>query len=80
MTRPDPPRILVVDDEEAILETMSFTFMDAYEVLTSADAATGLRILEEKSPIAVVLTDSADGNQWLADVIVALDDIIFERS
>ncbi len=29
------PRILIVDDEEAILETMSFTFEDDYEVLTS---------------------------------------------
>jgi CheY-like chemotaxis protein len=57
MTRPDPPRILVVDDEEAILETMTFTFMDAYEVLTAPDAAQGLRILEESSPVAVVLTD-----------------------
>ena len=28
------PRILVVDDEEAILETMSFTFEDDFEVHT----------------------------------------------
>ena len=36
------PRILVVDDEEAILETMTFTFEDDYEVLTSSSARDGL--------------------------------------
>ena len=54
---PDPPRILIVDDEEAILETMSFTFMDVYEVLTSTDAVKALEILDERSPIACVITD-----------------------
>ena len=54
---PDPPRILIVDDEEAILETMSFTFMDLYEVFTSTDARNGLEILDEKSPIACLITD-----------------------
>ena len=53
------PRILVVDDEEAILETMTFTFEGEYEVLTSSDARRALEILEEKAPIAVVLTDPA---------------------
>jgi CheY-like chemotaxis protein len=50
-------RILVVDDEEAILETMTFTFEDEYEVFTSTDARRALDILDEKAPIAVVLTD-----------------------
>ena len=36
------PRILVVDDEEAILETMTFTFEDDYEVHTSSDARRAL--------------------------------------
>ena len=57
LTIPDPPRILIVDDEEAILETMSFTFMDVYEVFTSTDAREGLKILEDKAPIACVITD-----------------------
>ena len=57
MTIPDPPRILIVDDEEAILETMSFTFMDLYEVFTSTDARKALETLDEKSPIACVITD-----------------------
>ncbi len=57
MTIPDPPRILIVDDEEAILETMTFTFMDLYEVFTSTDARKALETLDEKSPIACVITD-----------------------
>jgi CheY-like chemotaxis protein len=51
------PRILVVDDEEAILETMSFTFEDDYEVHTSTDPRRALDLLERKGPFAVVLTD-----------------------
>jgi len=53
----DLPRILVVDDEEAILETMTFTFQDEYEVITSTDAREALELLDEKAPIAAVLTD-----------------------
>src|SRR5262245_66481253 len=51
------PRILVVDDEEAILETMSFTFEDDYEVHTATDPRRALDILDAKGPFAVVLTD-----------------------
>jgi len=57
MTSGSRPRILVVDDEEAILETMSYTFEDEYEVFTSTDARRALDILDDKAPIAVVLTD-----------------------
>ncbi len=51
------PRILIVDDEEAILETMTFTFQDSYDVLTATDGAQALDILDHKSPISVLLTD-----------------------
>ena len=51
------PRLLVVDDEEAILETMTFTFEDDYEVLTSTSAAEGLAMLDREGPVAVVLSD-----------------------
>ncbi|MGH0029743.1 MAG: response regulator, partial [Myxococcota bacterium] len=51
------PRILVVDDEEAILETMAFTFEDDYEVVTSNDPRKALEILDEQPPFAAVLTD-----------------------
>ena len=53
----DLPRILVVDDEEAILETMTFTFQDDYEVFTSTNARRALDMMDEKAPIAAVLTD-----------------------
>ena len=57
MTSPSRPRILVVDDEEAILETMTFTFQDDYEVFTSSDARRALEVLDEQAPVAAVLTD-----------------------
>jgi CheY-like chemotaxis protein len=57
MTNQFLPRILVVDDEDAILETMTFTFEDDYEVFTSTDARRALDILDENAPIAAVLTD-----------------------
>ncbi|MFK7898885.1 MAG: response regulator [Myxococcota bacterium] len=57
MTEPERPRILIVDDEEAILETMTFTFMDLYEVFTTSDPTKALGIMEENQPIAVVITD-----------------------
>ncbi len=72
MTMPERPRLLIVDDEEAILETMTFTFEDEYEVLTAADAETALRTLDEKAPVAVVLTDQRmpgmTGVEFLAHV------------
>ena len=51
------PKILVVDDEEAILETMLFTFRGEYEVLTTTSARRGLEMLEEHAPVAVALSD-----------------------
>jgi CheY-like chemotaxis protein len=65
-------RILVVDDEEAILETMTFTFMDDYEVLTSTSGRRALEILDEQAPIAVVISDQRmpemTGSELLAEV------------
>ena len=57
MTGVSAPRILVVDDEEAILETMTFTFQDDYEILTANNARLALDLLDENAPVAVVLTD-----------------------
>ena len=51
------PRILVVDDEEAILETMTFTFEDDYEVFTSSSARDGLALLEREGLVSVVISD-----------------------
>jgi len=57
MKSAERPRILIVDDEEAILETMTFTFMDSYEVLTTSDPRKALELLNENAPVAVVITD-----------------------
>jgi len=54
---PEHPRILIVDDEEAILETMQLTFEDEYEVLTATDADAALEVLRENAPVAVVISD-----------------------
>jgi CheY-like chemotaxis protein len=67
-----PPRVLVVDDEEAILETMIYTFQDDYEVHTSTSARRALEILDEHKPFAVVLTDQRmpdmSGVEFVAEV------------
>lgn len=57
MSRDGSPRILIVDDEEAILETLTFTFMDHYEVLTTPDPKAALSLLEANQPVAVIITD-----------------------
>ncbi len=66
------PRILVVDDEEAILETMAFTFEDDYEVYTARDPRRALDVLDAKGPFAVVLTDQRmpdmSGVEFVAEV------------
>ena len=56
MSEAERPRILIVDDEEAILETMTFTFMDVYDVLTTSDPLSAMGILRENAPVAVVIT------------------------
>jgi CheY-like chemotaxis protein len=57
MSTPPRARILIVDDEEAILETMAFTFEDDYEVLTATNAREALAVLDERAPVAAVVTD-----------------------
>lgn len=72
MGEPNKPRILIVDDEEAILETMSFTFEREYEVHTSSDARRALDILDQHGPFAAVLTDqrmpNMSGVEFLSEV------------
>lgn len=53
----DRARILIVDDEEAILETMSFTFDEDYDVLTAPSARDAIALLDANAPIAAVITD-----------------------
>jgi PAS domain S-box-containing protein len=68
----DRARILIVDDEEAILETMTFTFEDEYDVLSATSAREALAILDARQPIAAVITDQRmpemTGVEFLAKV------------
>ena len=57
MAHPGRPRILIVDDEEAILETMTFTFEDDYDVRTSRSAGEALALLDREGAVAVVISD-----------------------
>ena len=73
MTDPEQrSRILVVDDEEAILETMTYTFEDDYQVLTATSASQALDLLEREGPVAVVISDQRmpemTGVEFLAKV------------
>ena len=72
MASEEHSKILVVDDEEAILETMTFTFEDDYEVLTSTDARKALELLDEHAPVAVVLSEEFMALEGLRRVGVIL--------
>jgi len=68
----DLPKLLVVDDEEAILETMTLTFDGDYQVVTSTDARRALDLMADHAPVAVVITDQRmpqmTGSEFLAKV------------
>jgi two-component system response regulator HupR/HoxA len=59
--RPDegtrPYGILIVDDEEAILESLEMTLSGDYRVFTATDGRTGLEILEREKDITLVIVD-----------------------
>jgi two-component system response regulator HupR/HoxA len=57
-TRTEGPRdeILIVDDEEAILESLEMTLQDEYTVYTANTGSAGLELLEAH-PVAVVICD-----------------------
>ncbi|MCH2186079.1 response regulator, partial [Myxococcota bacterium] len=66
------PRILIVDDEEAILETMTFTFMGEYEVFTTADPRQALDLLDQHAPVAVLITDQRMPHMTGVDLLEAV--------
>ncbi|MBI2950861.1 sigma-54-dependent Fis family transcriptional regulator [bacterium] len=65
-------RILVVDDETDILDSLRLTFEDDYEVLTAVGGARGLEVLE-KSEVAVMIVDQRmpgmSGTEFLARAV-----------
>lgn len=51
-------RILLVDDEVNVLRALERTFLDEeYEVLTAPSGSEGLSILQDVSPVQVVVSD-----------------------
>jgi two-component system NtrC family sensor kinase len=51
-------RILLVDDEINVLRALERTFLDEeYEVLTASSGSEGLSILQDVSPVQVVVSD-----------------------
>jgi two-component system, NtrC family, sensor kinase len=51
-------RILFVDDERNVLRSLERTFMDEeYEILTAPSGAEGLSLLQEVTPVQVVISD-----------------------
>lgn len=80
MSTTERPRILLVDDEEAILETLEFTFEDDYEVLKASNALRGLEILEDNDSIAVVISDQRmprmTGVEFLSKVVDRFPDTV----
>lgn len=51
------PKILYVDDEPMNLELFELNFNRYYDVLTSTDGFSALRILQENADIKAVITD-----------------------
>lgn len=56
MTNPRP-RILLVDDEQAVLDAMTRLFRKDYDIATARNGLQGLDILKTDSPFAVVIAD-----------------------
>jgi response regulator RpfG family c-di-GMP phosphodiesterase len=66
------PRVLCVDDEPYVLESLASLLGRSYEVVGAQSAADGLAILRQPEPFAVVLTDmlmpDTDGASFLEQV------------
>jgi two-component system NtrC family response regulator len=73
------PRLLVVDDEEAIRNQMRWALTDEYDVLLAEDRASALEQVKQARPDAVLLDlglppaprDATEGLQALAELLAA---------
>ena len=65
-----PPKILCVDDEPLILDSLESVLRRSYFVVTAKSANDGLALMTQKGPFAVVLSDmrmpGMDGAKFLA--------------
>ncbi len=65
-------KLLVLDDEQLILTSLEHLFEDEYEVFTTSDAETALRLAKEHHDMAVILCDErmpgVNGHEFLRRV------------
>ncbi len=77
---PALPRILLVDDEPAILEGLQFQLRKRFDVFTAANGLQGLAQIGSSAPFAVVLSDMRmprmDGAEFLTRVRQAAPDTV----
>ena len=66
------PKILCVDDEPSILQSLERLFKSDFQVLTAASAAQGFALLKDHNDCAVVLSDyrmpEMNGVEFLKEV------------
>lgn len=74
------PKILCVDDDPLMLESLQASLRRAYAVSTATDGRQGLKILESDGPFAAVLSDMRmpvmDGAAFLAHVCKVAPDTV----
>jgi signal transduction histidine kinase len=65
-------RVLCVDDEPNVLESLRRALRKRYQIETAASAMEGLQAIEQRGPYSVIVTDmrmpGLDGSQFLARV------------
>ncbi|MEW6583544.1 MAG: response regulator, partial [Actinomycetota bacterium] len=64
------PRVLLLDDEQAVVRGLAFNLRRIADPVTATDGATALEVLRTQGPFAVVISDmrmpGMDGAQFLA--------------
>ncbi|MEU8243137.1 response regulator [Actinoplanes missouriensis] len=74
------PVVLLVDDEEAVLQTLALQLGSDHTLLTASNGADALRMLAENGPVAAVVSDmrmpNMDGIELLRRVQVEYPDTI----
>ncbi len=70
MIKTDLPKVLCVDDEEDILDSLTRTLRRRFEVLTTTNIKQAFQIMEEHKDIAVVISDHLIGPDKGVDFLV----------